>query len=112
MIMSKTVKRRISVDGAQYVWVLDGNSINRPNDTHIRVHKEGTTGNILYIDPYNWHFEIRPKFIAEAIRFALNAGWEDRTKATGIYVAYFDDEFQVLPKGVKFRYQINKDADA
>ena len=110
--MSKSVKRRIVVDGIQYYWVLNGNTIDRSNDTYIRVHKEGMTGNILYIDPYNWHFEIRPKFIDSAIKYALSAGWEKSDSGDGMYISYINEQYRVLPNGVKFGYQLENDASA
>lgn len=105
--MSKSIKRSIIVDGNQYFWVLNGNRIDS-KETHIRVYKEGTTGNILYIDPYNWHFEIRPKFIADAIKYALSIGWTKPDSKAGIYICYDDHQYQVLPKGLKFGYEQKK----
>ncbi|WP_444944361.1 hypothetical protein ACJJIQ_10090 [Microbulbifer sp. ANSA003] len=107
--MSRSVKRGIVVDGTRYYWVLNANTIDSSSDTHIRVHKEGTTGNILYIDPYNWHFEIRPKFIASAIKFALDSGWEECSEGRVMYISYIDEQYQVLPNGTKFGYQLTKD---
>ena len=104
--MSKSVKREIVVDGVQYYWVLDGNTINGFNETHIRIHKSGTTGGILYVDPYNWHFEVRPKFVTQAIKFALSSDWEPVSGKKGMYVSYLDEKYCVLPNGIKFGYQL------
>lgn len=104
--MSRSQKRKIVVNATEYYWVLDGNTIDGFNDTHIRVHKEGDTGKILYIDPYDWHFEIRPKFVALAIQFALTSGWLSNESTEPIYVGYIDGKYCVLPKGIKFGYQL------
>jgi len=106
--MSKSVKRSIIVNGDQYFWVIDGNEIY--SVTHVRVHLEGSTGGILYIDPYNRDFEVRPKFIAQAIKYALGAGWDPVELKRKMYISYIDEKFCVLPTGIKYGYELNKGA--
>ncbi|MFM2478780.1 hypothetical protein [Celerinatantimonas sp. MCCC 1A17872] len=105
--MSRAVKRKIVIDNIEYCWVLDANSIDGFHPTHIRVHRIGTTSGILYIDPYNWHFEVTPKFIAQAISFALDSGWDPVKEKKKMYVSYLDESYKVLPQGIKFGYQLN-----
>ncbi len=104
--MSRSVKRKIVVNATQFNWVLDDNDIDGVKDTHIRVHKEGETSNILYIDPYDWHFEVRPKFVALAIQFALASGWFSNESTKSMYIGYIDEKYYVLPEGIKFGYEL------
>ena len=104
--MSRSIKRKIIVDGFEYCWVLNGNTINGFNETHIRVHRIGVSSGVLYIDPYNWHFEIRPKFVEQAILFALSSGWDPIADKQEMYVSYLDEKYIVLPNGIKFGYQL------
>lgn len=106
--MSRSIKRDIEVDSVKYVWVLDGNTTDGFNETHIRVHRVGTTAGILYIDPYSWEFEVRPKFVANGILFAIKSGWDPIGSKKEMYISYIGGEYSVLPKGVKSGYQLGK----
>lgn len=106
--MSRSVKRKIVVNGVEYIWVLDGNTIDGFKDTHIRVHKVGETGRVLYIDPYNWRFEVRPKFVSQAIQFALSSGWGNEPCKKKLYVSYINEKYCVLPSDIEFGYQLKK----
>lgn len=108
--MSRSTRREITVAGVKYYWALEGNAITGHEGAahHIRVHSEGLTKCLLYIDPTPWHFEIRPKMIAQAIDFARSHGWEPRDAAEGMYISMRDGQFYVLPKGVKFAHQDKK----
>lgn len=103
--MSKTNKRKIVVEENEYFWTLENNSICE-TDRHIKIHKKGITKSILYIDPYDWYFEIRPKMIRKAIIYALTNGWSPEMKDCQIYIAMQKNEFYVLPKGIEFSYQL------
>jgi len=72
--MGKPRKRKIIVDQKEYFWVLNSNSIDGLRDQHIRILRNRNTKSILYIDPYPWHMEIRPKVIESAIKFARSKG--------------------------------------
>lgn len=60
----------------------------------------GTKGAPLYLDPYPWDLEIRPKVVAEAIRFAQAHGWVAGQKGPPIYIGYHDQQFIMLPDKV------------
>ena len=98
-------KREIKVLEEEYLWVLDGNTTHGYNEGHIRIHAQKLTKRILYLDPYNWHFEVRPQTIRKAILFAINNGWNPKEKGAPLYLAMKGDgDFYVLPEGVKFGY--------
>lgn len=82
--MPKKVKRKITGLNESYYWVLDGNTIDGGKETHIRIHSKQITKSILYLVPYAWHFEVKPKTIKQAIQFALGNGWNPNEKGTEI----------------------------
>ena len=96
-IMSKLV-RDIKVDGKVYQWILDENSVYGEKE-YIRIHVGKSTKSILYLDPYNWHLEIRPKTIREAILFAINHDWNPEVSTRDLFISYNGDGFFVLPNG-------------
>lgn len=101
----KNPKRKITVQNKLYYWVLDGNVIDHRGEQHVRIHSDRATKSILYLDPYNWHFEIRPKTIEAAILFAIEQGWNPEEKGRMMYVSMRNDgELYQLPEGVKFGY--------
>lgn len=102
--MSKTTKRKITVDGIDYTWTLKGNRIDGKEQS-IKVHSGPDSKSILYIDPYDWSFEIRPKVIAEGIRFALQHGWNPQEAQSEIAISMHEGEFCVLPKGHRFKHR-------
>jgi len=103
--MSKVVKRNIVVEGIDYCWTLNGNRIDGRKVSHIKVHLTNLTRSILYIDPYDWSFEIRPKIIRKGILFAISQGWSPEQKNTEMIIAMKNDEFYVLPSGEKFGFE-------
>ncbi len=112
--MSRSIKRKIIVSGEKYYWVLNGNSTDSYKERHIRVHAERNTKSILYIDPYQWHMDVRPKTIESAIKFAISSGWNPSEVIKTMYVSMNNDEFYVLPEGIEVGYQdennaVNKD---
>jgi hypothetical protein len=103
--MSRAIKRKITVLDREYFWVLDGNSIDSNKEHHIRIHSNKLTKSILYLDPYNWHLEIRPKTIETAILFAIDLGWSPEKKGTTMYLSMKNEgEIYLLPEGIKFGY--------
>lgn len=107
--MSRSIKRKIRVLNEIYFWVLDGNTIYGNQENHIRIHSKELTKSILYLDPYNWHFEIKPKTIEFAILFAIDNGWNPKEKGKVMYIS-MDKEGKLykLPKGIKFGH-LDKD---
>lgn len=108
--MSRSIKRKVVVLGNEYYWVLNSNSVDSYKEHHIRVHAERDTKSILYIDPYPWHLEIRPKTIERAIDFAILSGWNLSDTKKAMYISMNNDEFYVLPEGVEFGYQDENNA--
>lgn len=103
--MSRAIKREITVLNKENCWVLEGNSIDSAKDHHIRIHSNKSTKSILYLDPYNWHFEIRPKTIEAAIIFAIDEGWNPEKKGNTMYLSMKNEgELYLLPEGIKFGY--------
>ena len=103
--MGRPIKRKIIVDQKEYFWVLDSNSIDGGHDKHIRVHRNRDTKSILYIDPYPWHLEIRPKAIESAIKFARTEGWKPSTMTQPMYISMNNGILYVLPQGILFGNQ-------
>ncbi len=104
--MSKVVKRQITVNGVNYFWTLKGNRIDE-KPIHIKVHIEGLTKSILYLDPYDWSFKIRPYTIRRAILFALEKGWMPEYVKTEMIISMKNNIFFILPKGKKFGYELD-----
>ena len=102
--MKKTQKRKIVVNGTAYEWCLRGNKIWRDTD-HITIYSPTSTGAPIYLDPYPWGLEIRPRTIADAIKFALKNGWEPEKKGRPFRIGYLHDTFVVLPDGSKNSYE-------
>ena len=101
--MSRAKKRKITILNEVYFWILDGNTIDTPKPCHIRIYSKKLTKSILYIDPYNWHFEIRPRTIGRAILFAIEQGWNPEEKGNEMYISMNnEEEFYQLAEGVKF----------
>ncbi|MEM6770608.1 MAG: hypothetical protein AAF597_08505 [Bacteroidota bacterium] len=104
--MSKSTARKIMVNNAEFIWTQKNNTINGAKEVHIKVYSAKVTKSVLYIDPYDWYFEVRPKTISEAILYALKQGWNPEIKHTGMIISMKEGEFYVLPEGVKFRYEL------
>ena len=109
--MSKPKKRKITISAEDFFWVLDGNSIAGQKETHIRIHSSKLTRSLLYLDPHDWNFEVRPKTIEQAIRFALSQGCRPDEKGKTMYLSMKGDHFYVLPDGAKFGYQEKEESD-
>ena len=87
--------RNIVVDGCTFRWVLPGNTLYQSKLVAIVVF--GTQrGRMLQIDPYAWALEIRPKVIAEAIRFALARGWQPEIPGPALRLGFREDGFFVI----------------
>ncbi len=66
------------MEGETYNWHLHNNDGWAP-DRHVVVQHESGCGQVLLLDHYSWHMEIRPKTIREAILYALANGWAPRS---------------------------------
>ena len=98
--------RKITVRDDVFHWVLRGNTLD-DGEKHITVFRV-RAGTPLRIDPFVWEFEVRPKYIAEAIEFALENGWDPEAKGEPFYVSYREDRFFKLPPGIRFAYELSK----
>lgn len=105
--MSRSIKRKITVLENDYYWILNGNTIDSYKQHHIRVHIGDQTRSILYIDPYQWDFEIKPSVIEQAIVFAISKGWDPVNLKEPMYISMNEGDWYVLPKDIKFGYQNN-----
>lgn len=103
--MGRTVKREIIVNDQVYIWTLKGNSIYGKGE-HIKVHSKKTPF-ILYIDPYDWVFEIQPKTIRAAILFAIKNDWETDYVKKHMYISMNNSTFVLLSGGIRFKHELN-----
>ncbi len=87
--------RKIEVDDRSYIWVLEGNEIFS-SERWIIITLSGTNYSKLYIDPYNYDFEIRPANIALAIKAARKMGWKPESNSGEIRVKYHEGKFEQL----------------
>ena len=90
------------MDGEDFVWHYDAHCPWCSND----VFTAGRQGqpHVLFIDPFPWGFELRPKSVAEAIRWAFRQGWTPEAGPTRS-MAFNDDtsEFEWLADGQRHR---------
>ena len=105
--MTNTSKRKIIVKNIEYNWCIRGDRIDG-KENHITIFKPLTNGQTLYLDPYPWALEVRPKIVHKAILFAIENHWFPDENRKPIYLGYSNDEFIVLPKGVKFTHEYKK----
>jgi len=98
--MTHTQKRKIYLDGIEYEWCIRGNDLWVTSAKHITIYKSGINGRPLYLDPYPWALEIRPKTIKRAIEFANRNGWIPENKGRPFLIGYLHEEFVVLPEGI------------
>ena len=108
MAFPKKHTREIIVNDQTYLWHL------RKNDLywgwhHITIRHKQVAGQILFIDPYSWHFEVRPRSIREGILFALENNWNPQEKGKPLYISYQETNFFVLPEGIQFAGQLKTD---
>lgn len=92
--------------GQEYTWCIRGNSLGL-KESHVTVYKEGANGQILYLDPYPWEFEIGPKSVIEGIEYAIQHNWKPGVKGAPMYLGYSEDGFIVLPEGMRSTFELN-----
>ena len=105
----KVRPRKIIVDDEPYEWVLHDNSLSASGDRHVTVYSPSKKGQTLYVDPYAWEFDVRPKTVADAIRFALSIGWTPTSVAPPMYLGFRGTQFFRLPEGIRFAHQNPKE---
>lgn len=96
--------RTIQIRGREYLWHLSENRTDGAENS-ITVGNRGGRF-FLLVDPYPWHFQIRPADIAQAIAWALDAGWTPATGPTRA-VAFSNSagSFVWLPAGQRFLHR-------
>jgi hypothetical protein len=97
MTFPKKNTRAIVVDGCKYLWHL--NDKFESHSYWIVVKREGSNGQMLWIDPYPHDLEIAPNSVTRAIRFAISKGWNPDHKKHPIKLFYNNDTFEVLSEG-------------
>ena len=99
--------RRIIVAGQKFLWHLPGNRLDG-KDVMLTVGKDKDRY-FLFIDPYAWDFELTPKNITEAFKWALQQGWTTE-KGPSRYMAWSsaDSGFVWLPKGISFIHELKQ----
>ncbi len=98
MAWPKRGTRKIVVDGESFVWHYDG-CCPFCSDDVVTAGKEGAP-HVLFVDPFPWEFEFRPRNVAVAIRWARAAGWTAESGPTRA-LAFNDDteKFEWLEPG-------------
>ncbi|MBX2848361.1 MAG: hypothetical protein KTR16_08575 [Acidiferrobacterales bacterium] len=102
MAWPKRGTRKIVVDDVEYLWHYDAHCIWCSDD----VFTVGQAGrpSVLYIDSFVFGEEIRPKNIAESIKWAVSQGWSpDSSSSMGMSRTHDAKEFYWLPEGVRHR---------
>ena len=98
MAWPKKGTRSIAVEGIDLLWHYSGHCPSC-SDAVFTIGAAGEP-HVLFIDPYPWGFEYRPRDITAAVRWAFAQGW---TPASGPTRAMsFDDgkkQFVWLPEG-------------
>ena len=86
------------VDGNDFLWHYDA-CCPLCSDDVFTVGREGTRF-FLFIDPFPWGFEFRPKTVVGAIWWALAEGWTpDRGPARAMSWNDAREQFEWLPEG-------------
>ncbi len=95
--MTHTQKRKIVVNEIVYEWCIRGNTLYAE---HITIYKPRINGTVIHLDIIPWGVEIRPRTVAEVIRFALAINWSPDSNAQPLKVGFVNEGFVVLPEGV------------
>lgn len=106
--MGRKIKRRLHIGDKVYYRVVDKSKMDLypSSKMHIRVHQDNGSRSLLYIDVNAWHFEISPKNIKCAIKFALSNDWDPQLADRSMYISMNEDGFYVLPEGIKHGFDI------
>ncbi|MEO1333807.1 MAG: hypothetical protein AAFV32_09845 [Myxococcota bacterium] len=73
MAWPKKGTRKVTVDGIDYLWHFSGHCL-LCSEKVITIGREGAPF-VLFLDPYAWHFEFRPRSVVEAVKWATSKGW-------------------------------------
>lgn len=90
MAWPKRGTRKIVIDGEDFVWHYDA-CCPFCSDDVLTAGKQSSPY-VLFIDPFPWGMEIRPRSVAEAIRWARSEGWTPENGPTR--AAALNDETQ------------------
>lgn len=95
--MTHTQKRKIVVSEVEYEWCIRGDALYAG---HIAVYKPGINGTAIHLDIIPWGVEIRPRTVAEVIKFSLASNWEPNSNGQPFRVGFINESFVELPEGV------------
>ena len=102
MTWPKRYTRRLHIDHREFLWHIDGNSIESEVRITVGTRKDKY---FLFIDPYAHDFEITPSGIGDAVKWALKEGWAPESGPTrGMAYSKEKKRFFWLPEGVRFGY--------
>lgn len=104
MSWPKRHTRRLHIDHREFLWHINGNSI----ELEVRITVGTQQGKyFLFIDPYAHDLEITPSSIRSAIEWALKEGWSpEKGPDRGMGYSMKEKGFFWLPEGVRFGYEI------
>lgn len=108
--MTHTTKRKIVVNNTEYGWCIHGNDFECKG-RYITIYKQSVNGQTLYLDPFPWNIEIRPKTVREAILFALQNNWNPVINSSPMYLGFYKNNLIVLPKGIKSTFEYQESID-
>ncbi len=92
--------RKTVVDGESYLWNYKGHCLWCSDDVFTVGRSDSAF--VLYIDPYPFGAEVRPANVADAIRWAVNHGWDpDSGPTKSMALNQGQDRFEWLPDGVR-----------
>ncbi|MGI0119708.1 hypothetical protein [Zooshikella sp. RANM57] len=99
MAWPKRGTRKIVVDEIEYLWHYDACCIFCSDDV-FTVGQTGRSG-YLFIDSFAFGEKIRPKNIADSIKWAVSHGWSPESQSRNMSKNIETDDFYWLPDGVK-----------
>ena len=100
MTWPKRGTRKIVVDGKEYLWHYDACCPWCSDD----VFTAGNSGKpfVLFIDSFPYAAEIRPRFIARSIKWAVSEGWSpERGPTKALSIDSNTEQYFWLEEGVR-----------
>jgi len=91
----------MTVNGEVYRWCLEGNEL-WSGWKHIAIQHSTMRGQLLLLDPFPWHVEIRPQTIRDVIFFALDHGWTPKSAGKPLYIGHNGEGFIMLPENQQY----------
>lgn len=95
--MTHTQKRKIVVSEIEYEWCIRGNALYAG---YITIYRPGINGTAIYLDIIPWGVEIRPRTVAEVIKFAIASNWVPENNGQPLKIGFVNENFVELPEGV------------